>query len=132
MKPILWTVVAIVALLWTGGAALMSQLIDWAAQGLAVPGTESVGAMAHAATLPAWLSPWFDAAAWNAAVQTVAGMISSASNLLPSLGEAMGWLVPAVWVAWGLGLVALIALAGAGHWWMGRMGRLVTGPSPVR
>jgi hypothetical protein len=39
---------------------------------------------------------------------------------LPALGSVLGWLVPAVWVFWGLGLALLLALAAGGHWLIGR------------
>jgi hypothetical protein len=37
------------------------------------------------------------------------------------LGNAVEWLVPAVWVMWGLGLAALLALALVGHFALGRL-----------
>ena len=37
--------------------------------------------------------------------------LTSVSGMLPAIGDAVAWLVPAVWVLWGLGLLALIGLA---------------------
>jgi hypothetical protein len=37
------------------------------------------------------------------------------------LGNAVEWLVPAVWVMWGLGLAVLITLALVGHFALGRL-----------
>ena len=75
---------------------------------------------AGAVTLPSWLSPWVDVSTWNAAVRAVSEAISSAQASLPALGSVLGWLTPAVWVFWGLGLALLLALAAGGHWLIGR------------
>jgi len=111
----------VLALLWTGGAALVAELVDWAAREAASRGTDAVVASAAGAvTLPSWLSPWVDVSTWNAAVSAVGEAIRAAQASLPSLGSMLGWLVPAVWVVWGLGLALLLALAAGGHWLVGR------------
>jgi flagellar biogenesis protein FliO len=59
----------------------------------------------------------------------VGNVLAATSGALPVIGDAMAWLVPAVWVAWGLGLLALIDLTFAGTWLMRRLGSaLRTGP----
>lgn len=35
-------------------------------------------------------------------------------------GQVVGWLVPLVWVLWGLGMVVLLGLALGVHVWLGR------------
>lgn len=123
MRLALWVTVSIIALLWTGGAALIAEIVDWAAREAAARGTgEAVASVAEAVTLPSWLSPWVDVSTWNTAVQAVTGIITSAQASLPALGGVIGWLVPAVWVFWGLGLAALLALAAGGHWLISRRG----------
>lgn len=94
-KFLLWTVLAVLALIWTGGAALLAQIVQWTAQGIAAPAAGAVGAAAATLGVPGWLAPWVDAAAW---------------------------LAPAVWLAWGLGVLLMLALALAGHWGLGRFG----------
>jgi len=121
MRFALWATVTVLALLWTGGAALVAELVDWAAREAASRGTDAVVASAAGAvTLPSWLSPWVDVSTWNAAVSAVGEAIRAAQASLPSLGSMLGWLVPAVWVVWGLGLALLLALAAGGHWLVGR------------
>jgi hypothetical protein len=121
MRFALWAAVTVLALLWTGGAALVAELVDWAAREAASRGTDAVVASAAGAvTLPSWLSPWVDVSTWNAAVSAVGEAIRAAQTSLPSLGSMLGWLVPAVWVVWGLGLALLLALAAGGHWLVGR------------
>jgi hypothetical protein len=76
--------------------------------------------VAGAVTLPSWLSPWVDVATWNLAVQAITEAIRSAQAWLPSLDGLLGWLVPAVWAIWGLGLALTLALAAGGPWLIGR------------
>jgi hypothetical protein len=123
MKIALWSVFAVLALLWTGGAAAVAQLVQWSAQGLASGSAGSLGALGAGMPVPAWLGAWIDPAAWTAAQQAVAGALSSLSDWLPAIGAAIGWLVPAVWVGWGLGLVALIVFTLIASWLLGRFGR---------
>jgi hypothetical protein len=110
MKLILWGTFALLALLWTGGAALLAQLVQWSAQGLAGIDGSAVDIVAATATLPAWLSPWIDATAWAEMQQWATALLASAAALLPSLGQVAGWLVPLVWVVWGLGMALLLGL----------------------
>ena len=126
MKIVLWVSFAVLALLWTGGAALLAQLAQWSAQGLAAGGAASAGAAAAAVAMPAWLSPWLDAAAWAAMQEAVAAALAGLSGALPVLGSVVAWLVPAVWVIWGFGLLALLGLALAGAWALRRF----TGTAP--
>jgi hypothetical protein len=123
MKIALWIVFALLALLWTGGAAVVAQLVHWSAQGLASGSAGSLGAFGAGVPVPAWLGAWIDPAAWTAAQQAVAGALTSLSGSLPAIGAAIGWLVPAVWVGWGLGLVALIVFTLLVSWLLGRFGR---------
>lgn len=122
MKFLLWTVFAVLALIWTGGAALLAQIVQWTAQGIAAPAAGAVGAAAATLSVPGWLAPWVDAAAWTAAVQAAGEALSAAQGWLPAIGQAVSWLAPAVWVAWGLGLLLMLALALAGHWGLARFG----------
>lgn len=114
MTTIIWGIFAFLALLWTGSAALLAQLIKWSVPGLAAVGEASGGALA--AVMLAWLIPFVDPAVWIAIQQTVTGIVASLSTVMPFLGEVAAWLVPAVWVTWGLGLLSLLTLALASTW----------------
>lgn len=120
MTTIIWGVFSVLALLWTGGAALLAQFIKWSVPGMALVGEASSGALAAAATMPAWLSPFIDPALWTAVQQTVAGIVASLPAMMPFLGEVAAWLVPAVWVGWGLGFLSLLTLALASTWLLRR------------
>lgn len=121
MKIALWSLFALAALLWTGGAALTAQLVQWSAQGLGSVDLSALGSATTAVALPPWLGPWIDTAAWAALLQTLGALLAGAAALLPALGGLAGWLVPAVWVAWGLGLLALLGATLAGSWLLRRL-----------
>ena len=136
MKIVLWLAFAVLALMWTGGAAVTAQLVAWSAGGLASGGAAEIGAVASAAAIPAWLTPWVDPAAWAALQKAVAGTLTTVSASLPMLGTAVGWLVPLVWTVWGLGLAVMLVLTVLAHWLIGRLhgrfnGGKPTGPSAV-
>lgn len=123
MKVVLWFVFAVLAVLWTGGSAALAQLMSWSAAGLAQGGGVEVVAAATTVAMPAWLSGWVDPVAWTAAQQAAVETFGAVRAALPVLGTAVGWLVPAVWVLWGLGLAALLTATLAGHWAIGRLRR---------
>lgn len=132
MKIALWITFAVLALMWTGTAALMAQLVQWSAAGLAAGAPDPAAAVAAVAAMPAWLAPWVDPAAWAAAQQSVHGVLHASMATLPVIGTAVGWLVPLVWLFWGLGLLVMLVLAGLGHWLIGRWQRRgPPGASPV-
>lgn len=110
MKIILWGAFALVALLWTAGAALTAQLVQWSAQGLASVGATSMGAVTGAGAVPTWLGPWIDVATWTALMQSVSDVLAGAAAVMPTVGDVAGWLVPVVWVTWALGLLVLLGL----------------------
>ena len=126
MKTAMWILSSLLALAWTGLAAVTAQVVGWAGQRLSASGTDNLGDAAAALALPSWLGPWVDAATWNAWVQAIAGAAAWFERAFPALGNVVGWLVPAVWAMWGLGLVALLALTVVGHWALGRL----SGPLP--
>lgn len=121
MKIVLWSLFALAALLWTGGAALMARLVQWSLQGLGTVDLSALGTATATIAVPPWLSPWTDAGAWAALLQALGSLLAGAAALLPALGGLAGWLVPAVWVAWGLGLLALLGATLAGSWLLRRL-----------
>ncbi|MCC2633312.1 MAG: hypothetical protein K0S48_1198 [Ramlibacter sp.] len=59
---------------------------------------------------------WITAAATEWTVQALAsGTVDAAGAWLPLAGTAAGWLVPAIWIAWGLGLLLLLLAAAVVH-----------------
>jgi hypothetical protein len=120
MRLLVWTVAAVLALLWTGGAALLASLVQLAVHGVAAGAGVSLPAAADPA-LPRWLAGWIDPAWWQAALQSASSAWAAASAWAPALSTAIGWLEPAIWAAWAAGIVALLALAGLATWLVGRV-----------
>ena len=123
MKLALWLGCALLALLWTGGAALTAALIQWAAQVLASGGAVDWAQAAARWPVPDWIALWLDpqAVRWaQEAVLWALGLLGSLSAGLPVAGQVVGWLVPLVWVLWGLGMLVLLGLALGVHVWLGR------------
>jgi hypothetical protein len=123
MKLVLWLGFGLLALLWTGGAALVAGLTEWAAQVLASGGVADWTRAAANVPVPPWIALWVDPQAVRfvqEAVQWALEVLGSWSAALPTAGQLIGWLVPLVWLLWGLGLLPLLGLAAGAHWWLGR------------
>lgn len=120
MKIVLWLVVAVLAVFWTAGAALTAGVTQWAAQLIASGQAADLGAQAAQWPVPAWLALWVDPAVVRMGQEAVLWTLQSFRETLPFLGATLGWLVPVVWVFWGLGLLLLLLLAAGGHVLIGR------------
>ncbi len=127
MKIALWLGGLFVALLWTGGAWITASLIDWGAALMTSGQAIGLGRAVADWPLPTWLGLWADTALIemlrDAAVWTLEALQASS----PVAGDVIGWLVPVVWVVWGLGLAAILALTGGLHWLVSRLS-----PSAIR
>jgi hypothetical protein len=124
MKALIWSLSALLALLWTGLAAAVAAIVRWTADNLGQAPIDAVGTAAGSLAIPAWLAPWIDAAGWGAAQEAVTAWVTALSAALPFVGTAVGWLVPAVWLTWGLGIVVLLVLTLLAVWLLGRAGKL--------
>lgn len=108
-------VFALLALFWTGGAAFAAWVVQWAAHALADGGAVAASREFAALAVPQWIAPWVDPAVVQAAQSALLWTLDVGRGLLPLAGSAAQWLVPLVWVVWGLGLVVLVAAAGGLH-----------------
>ncbi len=108
MKVILWGSVALLALLWTSGAALLAKAVKWSAQQMSGGTITSLDGMATNLVIPVWLTPWFDPAMWTGFIQMMQDILENFSSVLPSMGMVLGWLVPAIWITWVLGILVLV------------------------
>ncbi|MFM8768542.1 MAG: hypothetical protein ACKOD9_12485 [Rubrivivax sp.] len=126
MKTIFWLTFALLALLWTGGAALLAGLTDWAASVLASGTAVDWAKTAAQWPVPGWIALWADPQAVRFvqdAVLWALGALGTLANGLPLAGQLIGWLVPLVWLGWGLGMVLMLVLTVGLHWWLSRSGR---------
>lgn len=115
MKTAIWIVFALLAVLWTGGALLVSELAQWAAQTLAAGDHVDLAQGVAEIALPAWLAQWLDPAAVESLQLALISALDALQAELPTVGVALSWLVPVIWAFWGLGLLVLLALAGGAH-----------------
>lgn len=120
MKTAIWGVFALLAALWTGFVALSAGLLEWLLS--ALDGGQ-IGSAAQAMAqwpVPAWVALWVDVglvqslqAQWLTTVQWL-------GDVLPPATDLTGWLVPLLWLVWGVVTLGLLAAAGLGHWLVGR------------
>jgi hypothetical protein len=123
MKIVLWVVLAVLLALWSGFAAMSAGLVAWLLTSVADGQINSAAQALGQWPIPAWLSPWVDRAmvadmqvTWLAAVQWL-------NQVMPSAGSLTAWIVPLIWVLWGVVSLALLVAAVVGHWFLGRMSR---------
>jgi hypothetical protein len=121
MKAALWIVFGLLAALWTGGALLAAELAAWSAALLASGEAVDLGTTVAQWPVPAWVALWVDPAWVQAGQQALAWALELLRDSLPLVGSAVGWLVPVVWVLWGLGLLLMVLLAGGAHLLLGRL-----------
>jgi hypothetical protein len=120
MKIIVWAVFAVLAVAWTLGAVIVVELVQWSAQFIASGAVTELGRSAAQWPAPAWLAWWLEPAALKALQEGLLTGFEAFRRALPWFGSAVGWLVPLVWVSWGIGVALLLALAGGAHWLVSR------------
>lgn len=114
MKIILWGGVALLALFWTGGAAILAEAVQWSAQWVSAGSTSTLEAAAKNIVLPVWLAPWLDPSIIASVLKTLQDILTIFSSVLPTMGMVVGWLIPVIWITWLLGVLALVGAGIAG------------------
>jgi hypothetical protein len=110
MKVLLWGSVAFLSVLWTGGAALLSQGVVWASRRISEGPALTLESAASSFIIPVWVTSWFDPTAFNTVLQTTQGVLGNFFSVLPTMGMVLAWLVPAIWMTWGIGMLMLLGL----------------------
>ena len=111
MKLLTWAVFAFAVLLWTGALAVLGATVHWGVGLLGSGQLLDVGKAMAAVPLPAWLTLWVDAGQLSAWLHAVVVALEWLQQAWPGVAAALNWLVPALWVVWGLGLLLLLAAA---------------------
>jgi hypothetical protein len=120
MKLVVWIVFTVVAALWTGAFALGAWLVSWVAAFVARAADPNTTLPVLADIVPDWLEAWIDPGTLELAQRVVTGLLQGLQTLQLDLGSAVGWVVAALWLACGVGLLAMLLLAVAAHRWAGR------------
>lgn len=131
MRWLLWSVVALAALFWTGLVAVGVQLSDWLIAAMASGQAVDAARSAAQWPVPAWLALWVDPV-WFAALQAAwADAFTWLSGLLPATagwaGTLLTWVAPLLWLIWAVVLGLMLVLAGGLHWLIGRRTPAVPG-----
>jgi hypothetical protein len=119
MKALVWGIVALLAVLWSAGIAVLASVSGW----LARSADQAAGSVKDLAglTLPPWVEVWLDPA-WREAMVAFATWSQEAlAWVTPWIGPVLEWVAPLLWVVWGIGMVGLVLLAVGGHFLIGRM-----------
>lgn len=123
MKKVVWIVFALLVLAWTFSAWMLAEGLHWVGAALSqqagVAGTD-LAQLAANWSVPSWMLLWVDAQTVQAAQLALVDLLEWLQTAWPGIGHALGWLVPVVWVGWGLGLLLLLLLAVLAHWLVGR------------
>lgn len=131
MKVLIWSAFALMALLWTASVAVFAALVGWAGQALTAG---DLGALAKGAAqmpVPDWIALWVDPAWVRSMQELTLWALQGLDGALPFVGQAVGWLVPLIWVGWGFVLTLMLVLAIAAHWLMGKAPSSGAGPLPT-
>ncbi len=125
MKIFIWMAFGVLAVLWTLGALIVVELVQWGAQFIASGAATEAGRSAAQWPAPAWLALWLDPAAIKAAQEGLLTGFEAFRSALPWVGSAIGWLVPLVWISWGIGVALLLTMAGGALWLASRDTRVL-------
>jgi hypothetical protein len=123
MKIALWIVFALIAALWTGAVLVSAELTGWLATTMATGQAGDVMANVGQWPVPAWLGLLIDPA-WIEGIQAawvdVMGWFGQSG---PALGGVVSWLIPLMWIVWGLVMLMLLAATAACHFLLNKFSR---------
>jgi len=120
MKLAIWGVFGLLAGLWTVGAFVMAELTQWAAHLVMSGAAHDLGQAAARWPVPSWMAFWADPVWVQTAQAMMLWTLAALRDAIPFIDSALGWLVALIWVIWGLGTLALLAIAYVAHWLSGR------------
>ncbi len=133
MKAVIWIVAIFLGALWTLMAAISASIANWFAAnaGNLGGGVSNLPEQITRWPVPDWLQI-FDAGLIDWLRAASIQLLETTSAVLPSVGNLLQWVAPAVWVVWGLGLACLLALAILAHFMVGRFQRPALPPPAAR
>ncbi|MFN3295380.1 hypothetical protein [Caldimonas sp.] len=123
MRVVIWAAWTVLAALWTLGAWVLAELVQWSVQAINAAEAGRAAQAVLQAPLPPWLGVWIDPAWLELLRSQLQWLIEAGQAIMPAVGAVAGWLAPLVWIGWGLGMLTLLALAVGAHWLVRRLGR---------
>ncbi len=108
MKIFVWGTAVLLAILWTAGVAIAVEVVQWSVGAIASGGVAGITETVARIPLPEWIAPVVDLFGGRETLAAAASWLQTVSTMLPSASQSLGWVVPALWVVWGLGLVGLL------------------------
>ncbi|MFT7401776.1 MAG: hypothetical protein ACI83N_001370 [Hydrogenophaga sp.] len=123
MKIALWIVFTLITALWTGTVLISAELTGWLASTVGSGQAGDVITSVGQWPVPAWLGLLIDPA-WIEGLQTVWGDVMGwLGQSGPTLGSVVSWLVPLMWIVWGVVMLLLLAAAVACHFLLSKFSR---------
>jgi hypothetical protein len=123
MKILAWSLCLVLVVLWTGMVALTAEAARWISGGLASGQLKDFASGAAQWPAPDWLSSWIDPHWMQMLQSSLLYVLNTVADLSPQLSSVVSWLVPLIWVVWGVGMLSLLGLTGGAHWLIGRLQR---------
>jgi len=120
MKILIWVVFGVLMAVWTGFTAMSAGLVGWLLSAVADGQISGAAQAAGQWPIPAWLAVWVDPGMVENMQATWLSVVQTLDRWLPSASALTGWVVPLLWVVWGLISLCMLAAAGAGHWLAGK------------
>lgn len=116
MKVAIWTVAALATLAWTSAIAVSALAANWAAE--LIGSGQAIDWAREAARLPVpgWIRIWVDPDILRSLQEAIMWSVEAVQATLPFAAAVLDWLVPVAWATWGIGMLALLGLAGGLHW----------------
>ncbi|MBP6851288.1 MAG: hypothetical protein KA164_06780 [Rhodoferax sp.] len=119
MKALVWGIVALLAVLWSVGIAVLASVSGW----LARSADQVAGSVKDLAglTLPPWVEVWLNPTWREALVAFAIWSQEALAWVAPWIGPLLEWVAPLLWVFWAIGMVVLVLLAAGSQFLIGRM-----------
>jgi hypothetical protein len=120
MRWLLWTLFALAALIWTTLAWAFAAAFRAISGALAQGSSADLAAWVSSWSVPNWVIVFLDVQ-WLQALQVLlVQILDQLPHAWPWLAEPVRWMIPAVWVAWAVVLLLLLALTVALHIWVAK------------
>ena len=120
MRLVIWIAFGVLMALWTGFASISAGLVGWLLSAVADGQISGAAQAVGQWPIPAWLGTWIDPGMVENMQATWLNLVQWLSQVLPSAGTLTGWVVPLMWLVWGVVSVCLLVAAVIGHLLAGR------------